>query len=71
MINFTIIILILLSYLILNKQEHFDQNGTQFVGLFEPRYDLKGQLLKTRPIADCPFDGFRNCYNSNYLSLFD
>ena len=30
-----------------------------------PRCDLKGQLLRTRPIDDCKCHPYANCYNSN------
>lgn len=46
-------------------KENFDRSGTEFIPLGIQRYDLRGEPLKTRPIYDCRYDCFGDCYNSN------
>jgi len=64
-------ILCILYIMIRNEQtyqkieEGFDRYGVEFVDLGYPRYDLKGYRLDTRPIFDCRFDCYKNCYNSH------
>ncbi len=53
------------SYFNNNKKEHFDRTGVVFVPLGAQRYDLRGEPLRTRPIYDCRYDCFGDCYNSN------
>ena len=72
-----IISLCVCSILNNNQLEAFGQCGSSKCGacgacgtsqtapVGTPRCDLKGQLLRTRPIDECKCHKFRDCYNSN------
>ena len=60
----------LVCYFISNNQftqsESFDKSTTEFVSVGEPRYGLRGDLMRVRPVDDCPLDCYNDCYNSNF-----
>lgn len=61
-----ILILVWLLYSITNKNEGFDKDMTTFVSVGKPRYGLRGEKLRVRPVLDCPLDCYNDCYNSNF-----
>ena len=46
-----------------DKKESFDQGGTEFLPLGEPRYDLKGDRVESYPV-DWPEPPTYNCCGS-------
>lgn len=46
--------------------EKFDATGTEFLPLGEQQYDLRGFPVYNRPLYDCWYDHYKNCYNSNF-----
>lgn len=47
-------------------KEEFDANMAEFLPLGEQRYDLRGFPVYNRPLYDCWYDNYKNCYNSNF-----
>ena len=70
-INITLLIILvaILIYTLFQSNikfnEQFDANMTEFIPLGEQRYDLRGFPLYNRPIYDCWYDNYKNCYNSH------
>ena len=65
-----VVFLILVIVVIIIKRgymEGFDNNNTSdFLPLGSQRYDLRGFPVYNRPIYDCWYDNYHNCYNSHY-----
>lgn len=66
--NFVIIGLVasLMYYFIGNGVESFDKTTSEFIPVGEPRYGLRGDLIRVRPVDDCPLNCYNDCYNSNF-----
>lgn len=61
------VLTVIAVYFLMNvsHNENFDESGTEFPSLGKPRYGLTGRQLRTRPIYDCRYDCYTNCYNSH------
>lgn len=65
LILFLITLAIVLSRFFSKRIDTFDKDGRAFLPAGYKKYDLRGFPVYNRPLFDCRFSNFTDCYNSN------
>lgn len=60
---YILLIFLIIAIIFFYNIEPFDETGLIFGALGDKYYDLKGELLNTRPIEDCLNDDYY-CYTN-------